>query len=209
MRTSTILAAGLATIASAAPVLEERQNNGNYFQVSNFSYGCSVTCDWSFDVQVIGKTENHPPVDRKVISCSGTTEDTDFVECSDVDERRSILAYITPKNQLRLQYEVNQPAKSARYNYYGHKKVNSQTSGELQPGQFKVYETRATGIALDIPHVPAFPFHEITQRLAMPLVYSLEASGNTYTSERNVYAKPTLESFPLVLSYIDSIDSSF
>ncbi|KAK3722480.1 hypothetical protein LTR37_002472 [Vermiconidia calcicola] len=146
MRTSTILAAGLATIASAAPVLEERQNNGNYFQVSNFVFGCTVTCDWSFDVQVVGKTENHPAV-NKVISCSGTKEDTDFVECSDVDERRSILAYITPKNQLRLQYEVNQPAKGARYNYYGHKKVNSQTSGEPQASEFKVLETRATGVA--------------------------------------------------------------
>lgn len=75
MRVSSILALGAAAMVSAAP-LEERANLGE-FDITNFSYGCTTTCGWSFDVTVGPKSDHHPAV-KKPVHCEGTTDITSF-----------------------------------------------------------------------------------------------------------------------------------
>jgi hypothetical protein len=122
MRASAILSLGLAAFATSSPI-EARQDSSNYFSVSNFVYGCTSTCDWSFDVTVHGNQQNHPPV-KKAVHCQGSLDDQDFVTCSGISDTRSVAAYIVKRNnQLRLRYEVNFPEEGSRYDYYGHRKV--------------------------------------------------------------------------------------
>lgn len=148
MRTSTILSLGLAALSTASPVEKRQSIDDNYFAVTNFVYGCTTTCDWSFDVSIIGNDGAvHPPVNTPV-TCSGSTKKQDYKQCSATNnENRSISAYIDKNNKLQLQYEVNLPKKGERYNYFGHKKVNAATSGKPQKKNFKVVESSATGVA--------------------------------------------------------------
>lgn len=61
---------------------------------------------------------------------------------------QTISAYIKKSNNnLKLQYEVNEPKKGARYDYYGHSHVNAATSGEPQAEKFRVKESRVTAVA--------------------------------------------------------------
>ena len=149
MRASSILTLGTAALAAAAPAqLEERQAELGQFHVSNFVYGCTTTCDWSFDVTVGPKFANHPPV-KKTVHCEGSTDIKSFQDgtCSDISDTKTIRAFIGPQNRLRLQYEVSFPEEGSRYAYTGGKKVNAQTSGKPQPSEFVVPETKATGVA--------------------------------------------------------------
>ena len=145
MRSSIILTAGLTALTAAAP-LERRAIEE--FQVSKFVYGCTTTCDWSFDVSILGDgTKNNPAVSTPV-TCSGSLTDTNYVSCSSVSNTQTISAYIKKSNnQLKLQYQVDEPKQGARYNYYGHTHVNAQTSGIAQPKKFQVKLSRATGVA--------------------------------------------------------------
>lgn len=70
MRSSIIFRAGLAAMAAAAPVEERAADLPGTFQVSKFVYGCTSTCDWSFDVKILGSADNHPAVSTPV-HCSG------------------------------------------------------------------------------------------------------------------------------------------
>ena len=144
MRSSAILGVGIAALVSAAP-LEERASK-NYFAVSNFVYGCTVTCDYSFDVSVVGSQTEHPSVDTPV-TCSGHTGKQKYKKCGRVSDTQSIYAYIDKDDKLQLDYEYDDIAAGARYNYYGHKHVNAETSGKPQKKNFKVIESSATGVA--------------------------------------------------------------
>lgn len=46
MRTSAILGLSLAALATAAPLEARQDASGNTFDVSDFVYGCTTTCDW-------------------------------------------------------------------------------------------------------------------------------------------------------------------
>ena len=145
MRSSILLSAGLAILATAAP-LEARAINE--FQVTKFVYGCTTTCNWSFNVTILGdRTKNNPAVSTPV-TCSGSLIDKDYVTCASVSNTQTISAYIKKSNnQLLLQYQVEKPKQGARYNYYGHTHVNVETSGVAQPKKFQVKLSRATGVA--------------------------------------------------------------
>ena len=144
MRPSTVLALGLATAASASPI-ESRAANPLQFEVSNFVFGCTVTCDWSFDVTVPSKAAG--PTVSTPVTCSGSTTDKDYKECSAISNKLSIAAYIDKKNQLQLKYEVQKPAKGQTCDYYGHKHVNAATSGRPQKDAFSVNLSKATCVA--------------------------------------------------------------
>lgn len=144
MRASTLLSVSIAALASGAP-LEERAPS-NYFAVSKFVYGCTVTCDWSFDVKVFGKQAEHPPV-KKPVTCSGSTTDQDYVKCAEINASQSIYAYIDEDNQLQLQYEYDDTAEGARCQYYGDVHVQAATSGKPQKKNFRVKETSAQCVA--------------------------------------------------------------
>lgn len=147
MRASAIIALGAAALATASPIEARQSIDDNYFQVSNFVYGCTTTCDWSFNVYVTGDDgANHPGFSTPV-KCSGSTAKQDYKACGKVNNKQSVSAYIDEDNKLQLQYEVNKPAKGERYNYFGHKKVNAATSGKPQKKNFKVVESSATGVA--------------------------------------------------------------
>lgn len=64
MRTSTLLTTTLAAFAASTPLVPRVE--GNYFQISNFSYGCTTTCDWSFSVTIPNTSANHPAVSSPV-----------------------------------------------------------------------------------------------------------------------------------------------
>ena len=138
------MGAGLAALASAAP-LEERASS-NYFAVSNFVYGCTVTCDYSFSVSVVGDQAEHPSVDTPV-TCSGHSGTQKFKKCGRVSDTQSIYAYIDKDSKLQLDYEYHDVKAGATYNYYGHQHVNTATSGKPQRKNFKVKESSATGVA--------------------------------------------------------------
>ena len=144
MRSSTILSLGLAALASSTPI--ETRADKNYFAVTNFVYGCTTTCDYSFDVTIVGSAVNHPPVSTPV-TCSGSTGKQKYKQCTSFSDNRSISAYIDKDNELQMRYEVNKPKKGERYNCSGHKHVNAETSGKPQKKKFKVVESSATGIA--------------------------------------------------------------
>ncbi|KAK5166894.1 uncharacterized protein LTR77_007623 [Saxophila tyrrhenica] len=148
MRASAIIGLSLAALATSSPIEARQDDSGNVFSVSDFVFGCTTTCDWSFDVTVVGsQLPNHPPV-KNAVTCSGSLEDKDFVECSEFGNgNRYVAAYITPANQLRLKYHVTKPRQGAYYEYFGHRKVNAQTSGKPQPTEFTVKEVRAIGVA--------------------------------------------------------------
>jgi hypothetical protein len=145
MRFSIILSAGIITLAAAAPI--KTRADSNYFQVTKFSYGCTTTCDWSFDVTVVGQSSNHPAVSTPV-TWSGSLADKDYMTCRNISNTQTISAYIKKSNNdLLLHYQVGKPKQGARYNYYGHTHVNAATSGIAQPKKFQVKESRATGVA--------------------------------------------------------------
>lgn len=146
MRVSSILALGAATAVSAAP-LQERADLGE-FSITNFVYGCTTTCDWSFDVTISPKSDHHPAV-KKPVHCEGSTDITTFQDgtCADISDTKSLRAFIGPKNRLKLQYEINFPDEGATYWYQGGKKVNAQTSGKPQPSEFTVPELKAFAVA--------------------------------------------------------------
>lgn len=136
---------GLAVLANAAPLESHAINE---FQVTNFVYGCTTTCDWSFNVSILGDgTKNNPAVSTPV-TCSGSLTDKDYVTCGSVSDTQTISAYIKKSNnQLLLQCQVEKPKQVARYNYYGHTHVNAETSGIAQPKKFQVKLSRSTGVA--------------------------------------------------------------
>ena len=148
MRSSTILTLGLAAVATSSPLAPRADGSGNYWEVSNFVFGCTTTCDWSFDVTVHGSSANHPEV-LAPVTCSGSTTKQDYKTCSKIgnSDTRSVAPYIDENNKLRLPYQVQKPKQGARYDYYGHKHVNAETSGKPQKKQFKVQESSATGVA--------------------------------------------------------------
>lgn len=146
MQFSNLLTLGAASLAVAAPALEKREQN--QFAVTHFSYGCTVGCDWSFDVAIQGSEANHPAINEPV-SCSGNLQNTDYVKCGDVSATQTIYAYIEKDtNQLKLQYEVNN-LQGAIYHYYGQQQVYASTSAQAdqQQAEFLVPETQSTGVA--------------------------------------------------------------
>ncbi|KAI5363083.1 hypothetical protein Slin15195_G104600 [Septoria linicola] len=162
MHFPTIIAASCATLAAAtAPASYNNNNNNNNnnnkdqnqlpgnFAVSNFVFGCTAGCNYSFDLAVEGSAENHPAV-TKSVKCSGDLEATDYVQCGHVSKTQRLYAYIEKDtNKLKLEYEVSRPKASAVYRYTGEKTVYAATSDQAdkQKKNFKVKETAATGVA--------------------------------------------------------------
>ncbi|KAM3424602.1 hypothetical protein BST61_g6592 [Cercospora zeina] len=145
---STILAASLAALAAAAPA--KRADLPGTFEVTNFSYGCSASCYWSFDLSVSGSAENHPAVDPTYKCSGGLDENTDYVQCAKVSETQSLSAYIEKDNNtLHLQYDVQNYNTGATYKYFGEEVVYSSTGSDAdkQKESFCVPENRATGVA--------------------------------------------------------------
>ena len=118
MRASSILALGAAALVSAAP-LEERAGLGE-FSITNFVYGCTTTCDWSFDVTIGPKSDHHPAV-KKAVHCEGSTDIKGFQDgsCADISDTQTLRAFIGPANRLKLQYEVSFPSEGSTYWYQG------------------------------------------------------------------------------------------
>jgi hypothetical protein len=147
MRTAAILSLGLAALATSTPIEPRADTSGNTFEVTNFVFGCTTTCDWNFDVTVTGSQPNHPPV-KNAVHCAGSLTDNDFVECSGPNDTRYVSAYIRKSNnQLRLKYTVGKPAQGAYYEYFGHRKVGAATGPNPSPSEFTVKEVRAVGVA--------------------------------------------------------------
>lgn len=67
--------------------------------------------------------------------------------CADISDTKTIRAYIGPKNELKLQYEVNFPKEGSTYWYQGGKKVGAQTGNNPSPTEFTVPETQASAVA--------------------------------------------------------------
>lgn len=147
---SNLLALGAATLAVAAPAADTTQAKKHQFAVTNFVFGCTVGCDWYFDVAVEGNGPDHPAVKTPVHCKGGLDEDEDYVKCGNISDTQAIYAYIVKDtNELMLQYEVQKPAETAVYRWYGEKKVYAATSDQaaLQKPNFKVVESKATGVA--------------------------------------------------------------
>lgn len=146
MRVSNILALGSAALVSAAP-LQERADLGE-FSITNFVFGCTVTCDWSFDVTIGPKFDHHPAV-KKAVHCSGTKDIKSFQDgtCTDISGTQTLRAFIGPADRLKLQYEIQYPQEGATYWYQGGKKVGSQTGNNPSPASFTVPELKASAIA--------------------------------------------------------------
>ncbi|KAF2216952.1 hypothetical protein CERZMDRAFT_89740 [Cercospora zeae-maydis SCOH1-5] len=142
----TILAASLASLAAAAPAKRDLPGT---FEVTNFVYGCSASCFWSFDLGVSGSAQNHPAT-GPTVKCSGSLDnDTDYVQCGTVSETQTLSAYIEKANNvLHLRYDVTNYNTGATYKYYGDETVYSSTGPDAakQEESFCVKENRATGV---------------------------------------------------------------
>ena len=149
MYASTLVAAGFAALASAAPATSS--TNQYAFEVTNFVFGCSAGCYYNFDVTAPDSGLNHPAITTPVHCSGGLDQDTDYVTCGTISETQSIAAYIVKAtNELKLRYEVNVPTETGgRYDYYGEKEVYSATGDDAskQSANFSVPETSATGVA--------------------------------------------------------------
>lgn len=148
MRASSILALGAAALVSAAP-LEERAADLGEFYITNFVFGCTTSCDWSFDVTVGPKSDHHPAV-KKPVHCEGSLDEVKGFQdgtCSDISDTKTIRAFIGPKSRLNLQYEINFPKEGSTYWYQGGKKVGSQTGDNPSPSEFTIAEAKASAIA--------------------------------------------------------------
>ena len=153
MHFPTVIAATCATLA-AATTPSTYDNKASQlpgkFAITNFVFGCTVGCSYSFDLSVSGNAENHPAV-KKPVKCSGNLDTaTDYVECGHVSKTQKLYAFIEKDtNELKLQYEVQRPKTQAVYRYMGEKVVYAATSDNaaLQKESFKVKETSATAVA--------------------------------------------------------------
>lgn len=141
MHASAILALGAAALASAAPTTSQKDT----FEVSNFVFGCTSTCDWYMDVSFNGGASYY---------CKGSLQQTtDYTQCSGEGDE-VLAAYIdnftdNTKNILKLQYEVSNAEEGTRYDYYGEDRVYAATSDDAdkQEAQFTVPVSSATGVA--------------------------------------------------------------
>lgn len=156
--TISILCFVILVIAGTAPLRERAIPSNQYFGISNFTFGCTTTCDWSFDVAIHGNNTNHPAV-RELVSCSGSNETQDYVDCGHISGSQSIAAYINLQDQLQLQYEFNNVTSrhafhnastgygnttaQARFRYYGDTHVKPETIELAQPESFNVKESTA------------------------------------------------------------------
>lgn len=149
MRASTILAVAAPALVAAAPAADKASLPGK-FDVTNFSFGCTAGCYWSFDLAVEGSAASHPAT-GPAVKCEGSlNDDTDYVKCGNVSETQHLYAYIVKDtNELKLQYEVNDYTKATVFRYYGEKKVYAATSADAakQKKNFKVKESSATAVA--------------------------------------------------------------
>lgn len=155
MHASSFLTLAAASFAAAAPLelsIFAAPTTGN-FSVTDFVFGCTVGCNWYFNVTVEGEFANHPAVTTPV-PCEGSFEDVDYVECGPISETQSVYAYIqkgneTADNLLKLQYTNSVPSNTAYYNYFGEEVVYAATSDKaaLQEPEFIVEETSATAVA--------------------------------------------------------------
>lgn len=149
MKFSSALALAGASLAAAAPTTTDPLAGQN-FNVTNFVFGCTVGCDWYFDLAIEGSAANHPET-LPPVKCQGNLDDTtDYKECGFVSETQHLYAYIVKAtNELKLQYEVFNYNTGATYRYYGNETVYAATgdNADLQEPNFKVPESSATGVA--------------------------------------------------------------
>lgn len=144
MLASTLFTLTAATLASAAPTSDPSTDAKDIFSVSSFVFGCTVGCDYSFDVTFNGGCESH---------CSGNLDNDDYVECTSKDPSKSISAYIDDssddKNILKLEYEVTNVEEGSRFNYYGEEQVYTATGydADKQEAEFEVEVSSVTGVA--------------------------------------------------------------
>jgi hypothetical protein len=148
MHASAILALGAATLAAAAPAANKHHAK-NEFSVTNFSFGCTGSCYWSFNLTVPQvKSERHPLV-LDPVTCSGNLDqDTDYILCDPIPSSSQVLkAYVVKAtNELKLLYQVNLPELGERYVYEGETEVYSATGNDAakQKENFVVVQNKVT-----------------------------------------------------------------
>ena len=148
MRASTIIAVAASTLAGAVPVTRDASLPGT-FEVTNFSFGCTASCYYSFDVVVSGSADHHPDFTTPVKCSGGLDENTDYTECGTVSQTQSVLAYIEKDTSLlKLKYVTQDLSNGATYSYLGEKEVYSATgpNADKQSADFCVPETTAFGV---------------------------------------------------------------
>lgn len=151
MLASTLIAFGAAGLAAAAPTSPPKYGSGDdtssqgTFLVSNFVFGCTVGCNYYFDVAFNDDFSAH---------CEGTLDDKDYVKCkaSSDSDSETTYAYIdttTDANLLKLNYETSDASAGTRYNYYGEEQVYAATSSDAdkQEESFSVEVSSVTGVA--------------------------------------------------------------
>jgi hypothetical protein len=148
MRASTIIAIAGSSLVAAAPTPREATNT---FEVTDFSFGCTNECYWSFSATVTGNNPpSHPAVETPV-TCSGSFTGADpssgkqYNTCSSTgNDKTELLAMIDREtNILSLLYLVNAPEDGNNYRYLGQQEVYSATGpdAEKQEKDFSVPES--------------------------------------------------------------------
>lgn len=144
MRASTLLTLATASLAAAAPA-KQQQSTNEKFSVSNFVFGCTVGCNYYFDVSYKDGSAH----------CEGTLDDKDYVKCKATGKKNkaeTLYAYIdtaSDKNELKLQAQITDAKAGSYCNYYGQKQVYAATSADAdkQKENFKVKNSSATCVA--------------------------------------------------------------
>ena len=130
-----------AALATANPL--EQATQGKAFVITNFIFGCTIGCDWSFNVVIQGSGPNHPPV-KLPVKCSGNTDNAlDYTDCGVVSDTQKIRAYVTmDTNVLNLEYDVQKQSQNLVYHFTGELKVRTtmSTGPKKQKKKFMVKE---------------------------------------------------------------------
>ncbi|KAF1826603.1 uncharacterized protein K489DRAFT_377033 [Dissoconium aciculare CBS 342.82] len=151
MRASTIIALASSTLVAAAPTPRDTSSSSNIFEISDFVFGCTNDCGWSFKATITGSNPpTHPSLDTPV-TCAGNFNVQDpssgqqYVDCSATgDAKTSLVANIDPKtNVLSLLYLVSAPEDGNNYRYLGQKEVYAVTGpdADKQAADFSVPQT--------------------------------------------------------------------
>jgi hypothetical protein len=148
LSTAALTLAG-STLATAVAATEAP----NTFEVTNFSFGCTTDCAWTFSATVTGDhPPNHPALTTPV-TCSGSFTGPDdpngsqYTPCSKTDSPEGssteLYARIDAKtNELGFLYYVYTPT-GHNYLYLGEKTVYAATGpdAEKQASAFSVVES--------------------------------------------------------------------
>ncbi|KAM3422927.1 hypothetical protein BST61_g410 [Cercospora zeina] len=146
MHFSTLLAAGAATLAAAAPAPQGQPAPDaplvGTFKVWQFNYTCEAgnadNCQWGFNLGIWGSSDKHPAAPGPYW-CEGTSANTSFKKCNTINATQTLLAYIPSSNLLQLQYDVDIESDDTTYAYFAQALVRPDSAE--QPQNFQVPET--------------------------------------------------------------------